>query len=67
MNKPICKECDSKGLKYSVIEPMFGTTTLACGMSAYWDEDGAYHPYKDPNHTTYQYSCSNGHQWSETV
>lgn len=66
MKKPSCKECEAKGDKYSVVAPMSGMTTLLAYNPGYWDEDGNYHINKDPNTTTYVYSCNHGHSWIES-
>ncbi len=63
--KPVCKICESGNKKYSVVEPTFGTTTLMGISPAYWDEDGKYHEQLNPNHTTFEFICSNGHKWTE--
>jgi hypothetical protein len=65
MNKPTCKQCDKKGKKYSVYQGMSTTTLMAWG-NPYWNEDGDYIIPPNPNTTTTQYRCSNGHNWSET-
>jgi hypothetical protein len=65
MKKPICKICEKENKKYSVVEPMGGTTTLMSIQSGYWDGEGKYFPPYNPNRTTYSYRCSNGHQWEE--
>lgn len=58
-----CPECVEQGLK-SRMYVGYSTRTL---MSAhpFYDEDGNYH-HGDPNKTTTNYSCSNGHQWVES-
>lgn len=66
MNRPICKECEKEGLKYTVQQPIGGVTTLMAWTQGYWNEDGNYIAHTDPNRTTYSYNCSNGHNWSET-
>lgn len=55
---PKCKEENKKSKLYIGI----GTTTTAGGMPPYYDEEGKYH-YHDPNATTSNYSCSNGHNF----
>ena len=62
--KPVCKDCEAAGRKYSVSMPMGGVTTLMAVQPGYWDEDGKYIPPDNPNHTTYYLECSNGHSWS---
>lgn len=66
MNKPICKECEKKKKKYSVYTGMSSTTLIAIPQP-YWNEDGQYVSPRDPNTTTQEYSCSNGHRWSEVI
>ena len=62
--KPTCKECEKEGKKYSVVQPLYGTTTLMGSSPGYWDEDGKYHESINPNYTTYTYTCSNGHTFT---
>ena len=64
MNKPICEQCEEEGKKYTVTEGM-STTTLMGIIPAYWDEDGNYHQSVNPNKTTTEYYCSNGHKWTQ--
>jgi len=59
-----CKECINEGKK-SRISPGMSSTTLAY-YQPYYDEDGKYH-HHDANITTTEYSCSNGHRWSENT
>lgn len=59
----ICPTCKEAGQK-STVTPGACQTTLAMPLS-YYDEDGRFH-YDDPNITTCQYRCSNGHEWSES-
>lgn len=66
MEKPKCEKCIAEGKKYTVYVPMCGTTTLLAYIPAYWDEDGNYIQNKNPNTTTYTYTCSNGHTFSES-
>lgn len=61
--KIICPKCREQGLK-SIVEPGMRTTTLMV-IHEWYDEEGDYH-VEDPNTTSTSYSCSNGHQWSET-
>lgn len=58
-----CAQCIAEG-KTSRIMPHGGSSTLM-GFSPYYDEEGAYHSH-DPNAITGSYSCSNGHEWSES-
>ena len=59
----ICKECKAEGNK-SQVYPGHGSTT-AMWVQPFYDEDGKYH-HHDGNTTTYSYSCSNGHEWTES-
>jgi hypothetical protein len=61
-SKKICPFCRDQGLKSSVY--MEGCQTTLLATYAYWDENGTYH-YHNPNKTSCQYRCSNGHEWSE--
>lgn len=63
--KPICEKCIAEGKKYSISEPLYGVTTLMNITPAWWDEDGKYHESINPNKTTYEYNCSNGHRWTK--
>lgn len=63
MERPKCEECLKENKTYSVQEPQYGTTTLMGISPAYWDEEGKYHESYNPNTTTYEYRCSNGHSW----
>lgn len=64
MEKIICEKCKNEGLKSTIQAPMYGTTTLLAYSPGYYDEDGIYHPNKNPNRTTYTYTCSNGHTFT---
>ena len=59
----ICPECRSAGLKSQVYLGMRERSAMS--VAPYWDEDGQYHSHNLSSSTT-QYSCSNGHRWSET-
>lgn len=67
MNKKFCKQCVKEGKKSTIYIPQYGISTLMSISPAYYDEDGNYHFIEDPNITTYNYSCSNGHSWVETI
>lgn len=57
-----CLTCQKEGKKSMVY---IGISTSTCmGIQEYYDEEGRYH-YHDPNYITANYSCSNGHTWSE--
>ena len=66
MKKPECEKCLSEGKLYSVSMPSSGTTTLMDWNPGYWNEKGEYVHNDNPNKTTYDYICSNGHTWSES-
>ena len=57
-----CPECQAEGIR-SCVNVGRSMTTLM-GWSPYYDEDGNYHS-DNPNITTTEYSCSNGHKWTE--
>lgn len=58
----ICPACKAHGVRSNVY-PGFSSTTLMGGAS-YWDTDGRYHSH-DPNTTTTDFRCSQGHEWTE--
>ena len=64
---PRCAVCWSQGRRHKVFLSPSYTVTLMRVKPGYWDEDGVWHPPCDPNHRTFHYSCSNGHQWSEKI
>jgi hypothetical protein len=57
-----CKECKAENKKSKVY--VGSQTTTLLGWFPYYDEDGEFHNH-DPNTITTNYSCSNGHIWSE--
>lgn len=61
---PSCAECLKDGKKPDRIYPHGSSTTLMCGQSFY-DGDGKYHVH-DPNSIRTDYSCSNGHRWTDS-
>lgn len=61
-NKVRCPVCVREG-KRSKVYPGW-TLVTAMGITDYYDEDGN-HIYEDPNISTTEYGCSNGHGWSE--
>jgi hypothetical protein len=63
MTKGRCHRCNEEGLR-SRVQVGSQTSTLMANVGWY-DEDGHYH-YHDMNRRTVQYSCSNGHAWSES-
>lgn len=58
----ICATCKADGKKSRVYIGWSRSTLMH--FTPYYDENGAYH-YHDRNTTTTDYSCSEGHQWSE--
>lgn len=56
-----CPVCLQMGEKSKVFSRWSSSTCM--GSQKYWDEDGNLHIH-DPNRTTAQYSCSNGHIWN---
>jgi hypothetical protein len=56
----ICKECVKQGLKSRVYVGI--STQTAMMGSSYYDESGNFH-YHNPNTTTTNYKCSNGHEF----
>lgn len=62
-NKKFCNKCHRNGVKSVVYVGTASRTLMA--INSYYDEDGNYQ-HNDPNKTTIQYTCSNGHNWSET-
>jgi len=59
-----CPECVKLGAKSLVYPGICSSTLMYC--PPYYDEEGNLHIH-DGNITTCQYSCSNGHKWSEVV
>jgi len=57
-----CPQCIKEGKRSKVYVGLSVTTTA--GTESYYDEDGNFH-FHDPNVTTTQYNCSNGHKWEE--
>lgn len=62
-----CEECIKEGKKSTVYKPQSGVTTLMGISPAYYDQDGVYHEAYNPNKTTYEWSCSQGHKWLEII
>lgn len=60
-----CPQCVAEG-KRSRVYPGSSHTTLIAPLGGYYDEDGIWQSAPDPNVTTTNYSCSNGHHWVET-
>ena len=57
----ICPQCKEVGLKSTVYPGI--TTAMYC--QPFYDEDGNFHDHGD-NTATSEYSCSNGHKWTES-
>lgn len=60
----ICQQCQQAGLRSTVMETG-GITTLVHYPPA-WDETGKPLP-PGRNRTTSYYTCSNGHQWTDST
>lgn len=58
-----CPVCSEKSMKSSVYVGMSTSTLMYC--PPYYDEDGKYHSHDSNIHST-NYSCTKGHQWSES-
>lgn len=58
-----CAACVAAGTPSQV--RVGGQMATCMGFSTFYDELGRYHSH-DPNLITTQYSCSNGHIWSES-
>ena len=67
MEKKFCEQCQREGKTSTIYAPQCGRTTLMGIMPAYYDEKGDYHESVNPNYTTFEWSCSNGHKWNEVV
>ena len=57
----ICPKCQQQGKK-SKVYPGYSASTLM-GVQSYYDESGTY-VHNDPNITTANFSCSEGHNFS---
>lgn len=57
-----CPQCKKEGKKSKVYPGVGYTTCMYC--PPFYDEEGKYHNH-DGNVTTQEYSCSNGHKWTE--
>lgn len=58
-----CPFCEEEG-KTSKVYVGIGSSTLMA-HSPYYDENGQFHMH-DPNTHTGNYTCSNGHAWSDS-
>lgn len=59
-----CPECEKEGKKSCVY--IGGTFVTLMSVFSYYDEDGNHHTH-NPNTSTTNYSCSNGHKWSDST
>jgi hypothetical protein len=57
-----CPECTKLGLRSKVYVGTSSSTDIPC--PPFYDEDGNYHLH-DLNEVRSNYSCSQGHHWSE--
>lgn len=58
-----CEECVKEGKTSSVAIPQYGATTAMMPAPPYYNENGNLHPGTNPNTTTYEWHCSQGHRW----
>ena len=61
----ICPQCKSEDKKSNVYPSPYSLTTSMCS-NEFYDSDGKYHSH-NPNTVSRQYSCSNGHNWGESI
>jgi len=59
-----CPECIKEGKRSIVTQEMCSSTAMYVPIR--WDEDGKRMTEDHSNTTTTEYSCSNGHNWTET-
>jgi hypothetical protein len=59
-----CNFCREEGRTSKVYPGPSSQTAVA--WQPFYDEEGVFHN-KDPNKRTTHYTCSNGHEWSETT
>ena len=64
--KKFCPVCQAEKKKSTVYAPTSGACTLMSCGGGHWDEDGKYHAAEPCNTCSYVYSCSNGHEWTES-
>ncbi len=57
----ICEKCKDRGPESQARQGMSYTTAMC--SDTYYDEKGKRH-YHDPNKSTTEYRCSNGHTWT---
>ena len=62
-----CETCIAEGKISTVTRPQYGSTTLMAISPGYYDEIGIFHEPYNPNRTTYEWCCSQGHKWIEIV
>ena len=55
-----CPQCETAGERSRVYPGEASVTLLEA--TTYWDEDGGL-VTDDPNTRTFEFSCSNGHNW----
>lgn len=55
-----CNQCEIESKKSTIQIGMSFTTAMM--WHSYYDENGNLHNH-DPNTTTTEYKCSNGHEW----
>lgn len=55
-----CEKCIEQGLKSTII--IFPGSTTLMWSTPYYDEKGRLHDH-NPNWSTTDYRCSNGHEW----
>jgi hypothetical protein len=60
----ICEQCQKEELKSRIDLLPMGVRT-AMGWQDFYDEDGKFHCH-DPNVTTFNHKCSNGHEFSKS-
>jgi len=59
-----CPRCVAEGRKSYV--SIFPDVVTAAYYPPFYDEDGVYH-HHDYNQRRRDYTCSNGHEWSEII
>ena len=58
-----CPECLKAGKRSRVTVGASSSTLLGALHPPFYDKEGCYHSH-DPNVTTTQYTCSEGHKWN---
>lgn len=59
-----CPECQKAGQPSKVYVGISRETCI--GVTQFYDEGGKWHNH-NPNRTTTEYTCSEGHKWTETT